>query len=382
MTDAIDVPAVATRARSRIIGLDLARAIAMLGMVIAHYAWPDGSDGLLNDVASAVDGRAMPLFVMLGGVGVTILTARSPHPDRSLLVRAAILAPMGLVLQELTTFIAIILHYYSVFFVAAVGLRRLPSRWLAGLAAATALIGSWTYQVLKPELTGYREPSDLIDEPLALAWSLLVEGFYPFFPVVSFFIIGMLLGRADLRSTTVAARLTAIGIGAAAIVLISADRLVSAFDVNVLSWSADDGRFIASRLLDDDGHSEMLAWVIGAGGSSAAVIGLSLLIAPQVSRWIGPLISLGQLALTFYVFQAVLVRFITRPDETALEDEFVNVALIYLGFMAFAALWRRRFRYGPLEWVLRLGSSNRQKAGLGRFVPQMVTRSPRRSAGK
>lgn len=379
LSDAAATPIIGDR---RIIGLDVARAIAMLGMVIAHYAWPDDSGTVLDGVASAVDGRAMPLFVMLGGVGATILTSRSPHPDRSLLIRAAMLAPMGLILQELTKFIAIILHYYSVFFVAAIVLRRLPSRVLVIVTVITGATGSWTYQVLGPRFVGYRNPSDLIDEPLSLGWSLIFEGFYPFFPVASFFIIGMIIARTDLRAPSVASRLSAVGAGVALLVIATADPLVDLFGVNTGGWETDESTFVLSRLLDDDGHSKMLAWVIGSAGSSAAIIGFCLLLAPRSQRWLRPLVSLGQLALTFYIFQAVFIRFVTHPDQTELPREFLNVLAIYLGFMAFAWLWRLRFRSGPFEALFRLGSSSGQKAGRGRSVPQMVTRSPRRSSGK
>ncbi|MGH1488668.1 MAG: DUF418 domain-containing protein [Acidimicrobiales bacterium] len=361
VSDMMDTAATAltpptSRSAGRIVAIDVARAVAMFGMVIAHYAWPDDSDGILDGIASSVDGRAMPLFVMLGGLGVTMLTSRSPHPDRALLIRAAILGPLGLVLQELTTFIAIILHYYSVFFVAAVVLRRLSTRVLAGLAIFIAVAGSWTYQFLAPQVTGYRQPSDLIDAPLNLGWSLLFEGFYPFFPVASFFIVGMILARLDLRSPKVALRLAIVGALTFAAVALTADPLVEALDVNVLAWQTDEAAFNLSRLLDDDGHSEMLAWLIAAMGSSVAIIGGSLLLTPKLGGWSRPLVSLGQLALTFYVFQAVLVRFTPHPSETDLGQEFLTLLPIYFGFMAFATLWKLRFRTGPLEAVLRLGS--------------------------
>lgn len=365
-TNPVTAPVISAQSlvASRITGIDLARAVAMLGMVIAHYAWPDGSQGALDELATAVKGRAMPLFVMLGGLGVTILASRSASPDRTLIIRAAMLYPLGLALQELTTFIAIILQSYALFFAVAPLLRRLPTRTLLAAAAVVAVAGSWTYQVVGPELDSFEGPSDLLTNPSSALWSLFFNGNYPFFPVAAFFMVGMALGRLDLRSTAVAKALagagTVIGIGT----VVVSNRLIDLLDVDRNTFGAgtsgdSDGSFVAGRLLDTTGHSEMLAWVVSALGTSAAVLGLSLLLTPLLTPIDRPAVALGQLALSFYVFQAVLVRYTPHPNGTGLGQEFAIVFAIYFGFMVFAVLWRMRFRTGPLEAVLRLGSSRR-----------------------
>ena len=50
----------------REIGLDVARALAVLGMLLAHFgaAAAGEDDGWAGSVTRFVDGRAMPLFVM------------------------------------------------------------------------------------------------------------------------------------------------------------------------------------------------------------------------------------------------------------------------------------------------------------------------------
>ncbi|MGI9597392.1 MAG: acyltransferase family protein [Acidimicrobiales bacterium] len=358
---------------SRISGIDVARAMAMLGMVIAHYAWPDGSGSALDTVADAVRGRAMPLFIMLGGVGVTILTSRSPNPDRALLIRAAMLYPLGLLLQELTTFIAIILQSYALLFALSPGFRRLPSRALVGLTVIVAVAGSWTFQVVGPQLDRFEGPSDLLDNPVSALWWLLFNGRYPFFPVASFFLLGMVLGRLDLRSKSVAANLAGVGMVVGVGTVVATNWLIDGFP-----WIADEisakqriadfgsGQFRLARLVDTTGHSEMLAWVVSAAGTAVAVLGLSLLITPRLTGWARPIIALGRLALSFYVFQAVLVRFTPHPSETELSQEFTTALAIYVGFMVFATIWTLRLSVGPLEAALRLGSRGRRTAAVDR----------------
>ena len=340
----------------RILGIDVARSIAMFGMVIAHYVWADGSGTLLDMVASATRGRAMPLFVMLGGVGVAILTSRSTAPDRALLIRAAILFPFGVVLQEATTFIAIILQAYALFFVAAVLLRRLPTSALIGTAVAVALAGSWTSQIFVPNPVSWPGPTELLSVPDVVAWSLLFDGFYPFFPVGAFFIFGMILGRVDLGSTEVAKHLAIWGSVVGFGTLFVASAAIDVFNVDRGLFDATATEFQLTRLLNTEGHADMLAWVVSATGTSAAVLGVSLLITPVLGRVASPSVALGRLALTFYVVQAVLVRVTPHPRETGLGQEFTTAMIIYFGFMAFAFVWTQSYRSGPFEALLRLGS--------------------------
>jgi uncharacterized membrane protein YeiB len=353
-----DVPLPASS--RRITGIDLARAVAMLGMVIVHYAWPsDQGSWALNFVAQSSTGRAMPLFLVLGGIGISILVARSPKPDHDLLVRAAILLPMGLVLQELTTWIAIILQSYALYFVAAVLFRRFSSRALLVAAMVVTGIGGYTYQVTAG-LPRYGYVGDLIDRPVALVWSLLVNGYYPFLPTVAFLLVGLWLGRLDLGSRTVAWWLAGGGAAVGFGTYLVAERLIGFFDIPEAAFEpTEPAVFVWTRLLDPSGHSQMPVWVLSSAATAVAVLGVSLLVARRVPRAVHPLVMLGQLALTFYVFQAILVNWTPNPETTPIELEFAIVAAIYLGFMAYAVLWRRAFRRGPLEQFLRLGAAKR-----------------------
>ena len=279
---------------SRITGLDLARAMAMLGMVIVHYVWPDDSGTAVDVVASALRGRAMPLFVLLGGVGVTLAVDRFPTPDRALLVRAVLLFALGLAAHELSEWVAVILQWYGLLFAVAPLLRRLPSPVLLLASAAVAIGGSWTFQVLGDwprHAISWRD----LDSPIYVIRALSVDGSYPLLPVASFFILGLWLGRLDLRSDRVAMWLTGAGATVGFATLLITDALVDARGLNPFVFDAakrtpnptgyDTSRFWADQLLDTTGHSQMLAWVVSAAGTAVAVVGLCLLIAPRVVRW-------------------------------------------------------------------------------------------------
>ena len=160
--------------------------------------------------------------------------------------------------------------------------------------------------------------------------------------------------------------LTGVGATVGFATLLITDALVDARGLNPAVFDAakrtpnptgyDSSRFWADQLLDTTGHSQMLGWVVSAAGTSVAVVGLCLLIAPRVGRVVAPLVSLGRMALTFYVFQIVLTQWVPFPSETDFGQEIATVAAIYFGFAAFAHIWLKVFPTGPLEAMLRIGT--------------------------
>ena len=116
-SDQADTPA-PKEVQTRITGIDMARGLAMFAMTVVHFVGFRENDGeALATIASVFRGRAMPLFVMLGGIGVTFLTRRSTTPERDLIIRAAMLFALGLLLTEHIDRIAIILQSYGAFFI-------------------------------------------------------------------------------------------------------------------------------------------------------------------------------------------------------------------------------------------------------------------------
>ena len=348
-------------ATRRITGIDLARGIAMFLMTIVHFvAWFEGEGGLFT-AAELVRGRAMPLFMLLGGIGVTIMTARTTTPTRNLLIRAVMLLVLGLVLTEYVDRLAIVLQAYALFFVLAIVLWRLPSAVLLGLVPTLTAIGAVTYQLVGTprELTPFET---LFDSTQGIE-SLVFDGFYPLFPVGAFFIFGMWLARIDLRAERVAAILASVGTVIGAGVWIGSDRLVLARNIQIdFGGRAGDGSFHLGRLLDTEGHSAMPAWTISALGTSAAILGFSLLVAPRIPKVVHPIVVLGSMSLTYYVYQALLTNVVPNTAETSVELEWFFTFAVYVSFMVLALGWRMWFRSGPLERVLRVGSGPRKSA--------------------
>ncbi|SDQ19974.1 DUF1624 domain-containing protein [Actinopolyspora saharensis] len=124
----------------RLVGLDIARGLAVLGMFAAHA----GPPGWLYTLVS---GRSAALFAVLAGVSLALLSG-GPQPvtgrNRTatavrIAVRALVLFVIGLVLTTLNVPAMVILAFYGVLFVLAIPVLRLRTTALASLAAVFAV---------------------------------------------------------------------------------------------------------------------------------------------------------------------------------------------------------------------------------------------------
>ena len=343
----------------RITGIDMARGLAMAGMVVVHFVnFRQDEGAALATLAELFRGRAMPLFMLLGGIGVTFLVRRSTTPERDLVLRAAMLFGLGLFLTEHIDRLAIVLQSYGLFFVLAAILYRLPSSVLLLLVPVITAVGAVTFQTV-----GNPRAQTTFDEALSYNGleSLVFDGFYPLFPVGAFFVLGIWLGRIDLRSDRVAATLAGVGAAVGLAVPLLGNRIISSLDLQgAIDSRSADGMFHLARLLDSTGHSAMPAWVLSAAGTSAAVLGFSLLIAPRVAAMVHPITVVGSMSLTFYVYQAWITRLVPPTRETSIGVEWLFTIAVYVSFAVLALMWRHWFRSGPLERLLRVGSGPRK----------------------
>src|SRR6478735_5927074 len=85
-----DGPSVAGEARPpgrRIVGIDVARGLAVLGMMTAHVG-PEADDVSVGDLMGLADGRPSALFVVLAGLSLALLSGGAAPVDGRDLARA------------------------------------------------------------------------------------------------------------------------------------------------------------------------------------------------------------------------------------------------------------------------------------------------------
>ena len=172
----------------RIVGLDVARWWALMGMVATHALVSLRPGG--TEVAFAqwvAGGRASALFAVLAGVSMALMSggqdplrgAARRRVSRGLAVRAAIVFVIGLALAELGTTIVVILAYYGALFLLGLpflGLRPLAlAAWALGWALVAPLVSFWLRPHLPAPIDASPRFADL-GQPVLLANQLLFTG--------------------------------------------------------------------------------------------------------------------------------------------------------------------------------------------------------------
>lgn len=377
------VPAAAT-VRERLLGVDAARGLALVGMVCVHVApSPAGRPVTLWD--SVPGGRASALFALLAGVGIALASGgRTPRRGpaltdarRGLVARAVVVAAIGLTIGGVPTPAAIILAYYGLLFLVALPVLG----WGPGRLAVAAAVAAVATPVVSHVLRGLapRPPGanvgwvDLLTDPAGLARTLLLDGYYPVLTWAAYLLLGLAVGRLDLASPRTAARLAAGGAALAALGLAAgAVTLRLAGGAAALGRTTDEtGEQVLHRLATSSyGVSPTTSWwwlgtagrhsgttpdLLHTAGSALAVLGLCLLVAaaarqrPVLRRLTAPLVAVGAMTLTLYTVHVLVLGAGREVD--AVRD--APVGLVIAGHLALAmviaALQGSPRRRGPLE---------------------------------
>lgn len=175
--------------------------IALLGMVAAHLVVPvpGRGPGGVDSLFQVVAGRSSALFAVLAGVSLALIT-RTPAPGdrRRLLVRAALVALIGLTLGGLPSGVAVILVNYGLLFCCAAPVLRWRAASLGALAVGWGLLSPVVSLLLRRELppaTGAVPSAAGLVDPGTLVSELLVTGYYPVLTWATYLFAGLAVGR-------------------------------------------------------------------------------------------------------------------------------------------------------------------------------------------
>jgi hypothetical protein len=339
----------------RLAGLDLARALAMLALLVVHTRLEPQT---ASDRAFAwTNVWAGPMFTLVAGVGLS-LAFRNPRTTRMrgvVVVRAAALLLIGVWLE--TQMFGSILQYFAAYFVLGLLALRLGVRALLALSAACIVLGPLliSFLVRRGTITlGDRADQgfDALTDPVALLRALTVDGVYPAVVWSGFFFLGMALGRQDLGDRRLAGRLAVLGLAVGGLGSFTGWLGGRTFDTDRLAWS-----YHWSAMA----HSEAIAWSITAAGFALGFTAAVLWIADGLGArvtWLAPFIALGQLALTFYLlhlwYTDTLWERTFEPEVTSIPVYVAATLGFYVLFAGAAWLWRQVFSRGPVEGIIDL----------------------------
>ncbi|MFI6622658.1 DUF418 domain-containing protein [Streptomyces sp. NPDC050528] len=377
----------------RLIGIDLARGLAVLGMYSAHVGPDVTVGGPVGFLLEAARGRSSALFAVLAGFSLVIITGRPrPRTGRAgrqavvrIAIRAVVLVVLGYALTALDTEVDVILSCYGLLFLTVLPLHRLRATTLALIAAVGALVlpqvlyavrksieeGGWADAVVQADPLARISGTDGVVE-------LLFTGDYPALTWAPFLIAGMAVARLDLTRPGIRARLALTG-GALAVLGYGGSWLalhLVPHALTVISSATGGGSASSAWWSDTVGEPEggtPLAWllvaaphsqttfsVLGNTGVALVVLALCLTVAdrmPRLTRLATPVSAVGAMALTAYVLHIVALWLLTDVwHVAAVEDETMSGLPVLLAFIAavmlLATAWTRHFRRGPLEHLL------------------------------
>jgi uncharacterized membrane protein len=361
----------------RLLGVDVARGLALLGMMSVHIV--PSTSGPLGDVTLAyqvASGRASALFAVLAGVSLAIVTGcerpfsgpRLRTARRSVAIRAGVIALVGLTLGALPSGVAVILVNYGLLFGVATLFLGLGWRVLASLGAAWLVVSPVVAHALRTLVGRGPGPSpswlDVL-APLDLVQRLLLTGYYPVLQWTGYLLVGLAVGRLPLRRMA-----TAIGLAATGAVLAGLSKSVSGLllfghldELVVPPTSAIAGRGLELALETGMyGTTPTTSWwwlavsgphsgtpfdLLHTTGTALLVLGLALLLAGAVGRWLLPLAAAGSMTLSLYTFHVVVLA--ATVGVSAGWDPVAEYTVHAVAALVLASLWALTGARGPLE---------------------------------
>lgn len=344
----------------RLLALDAARGLAVIGMYIQHFA--------LNQRNSFVSGNTMILFILCSGISYTLMgrsmERRNTEPAifrARVLARSVFLDFAGYLLLMLNTPFAVVMQAYAMLFLIAMVLIRRQTCTLVIVSAVGFFLCPPLMLAGMSLFQGSALLADIAGGPLsALAW----------LPV---FAAGMVIGRLDLSRKN-----TAAGMAAAGAAILAAFKT---FTVTVLpkiyesfcSWQAQfaDTLYAASDpyavwpkntqaplwqmlFIDAPQGGSTFELLIGLGGS-LILLALLLLIEKRWTLPLQPFAGAGRAALSLYSIQflAAWVIMLLGGDPTQL-GSVIPLGDIVIAAAVLVAGWGiSLLPMGPLEWAVR-----------------------------
>lgn len=380
--------------RGRLLGLDVLRALAILGMVWMHFSvssWlpetgaivPSTELTLLDRVNEVVGIRPRDIFFVLAGVTVAISTGGlTRYRGRKLLcswrkivIRATVLFFLSLLLGSLGAGAVEILRFYAFWLILLLPLTVFGARGLLWSAATLAVACPAIKIVLDNASLFQPTVKDMVLLEQISGFGILIhpEGWGPYLQnivfgsgstsqdtiaILPFLVLGLALGRMDLTSHVTRLRLIGGGGAVSAIAL-----LVGMISPTILdSAHAFDAAQAHSRVpwqsllsTANPGPANPLFSAVDCflvAGLVAALLGALLILMqrPPFTRALWPIAAFGSMSLTWYCLHLLVIGKAT-PLGFITTGSVLSYVLFILAAFILSVLWRRFFTRGPLEWI-------------------------------
>lgn len=353
--------------KNRIIGFDLARAYAIFGMFIVNFNTVFGShtnhhglSGFLN----LFNGNSSTLFVMLAGMGVSLMTNRKDYTFEErksikniITKRSWFLFVLGVIFYFWWP--ADILHFYGGYMHIAVLFIFVPKKYFL-YAAFSAIVIFHVLLTIIPFDTGWNFSTFTYSDFRTIQGFLrntFYNGWNSIFPWIAYFFLGMYLGRLDWKDNKTPKRIMLMGLSVYILILGIQYFIISITDNEVILL------YMTAEYLPP-----FLPFMLSTASFGLILIGVFVFIGHKFTnhKLASILASTGQMTLTHYITHLTLGFYILSlfTDKT-LSYEMLNekptnpliilmFAIVYfLLSNVFSYLWSKKYKNGPWEMLMR-----------------------------
>jgi uncharacterized membrane protein YeiB len=352
----------------RIIGIDLARAFAIFGMVLVNYknameAYA-GASPLFTFFLERLDGRMSVTFVTLAGMGLVFLSQKAwDTRDRTLIrssyarivKRSLFILVLGILNYQIWP--GDILHFYG-FYLCLGALFLFTPSWAALAGAAGIIVLTFiAYPMIDATRgweNGHRWYTDFLT-PNGWARNTFLNGYHPVLPWAAYCMVGVWFARRSIFDREERWPYLIVIVPVA----LFSEIVTEMPGFGGMLMRTDTGIAPLNDLLHLLVKRPYVLNMLSRQMVALATILISLELADrfQDSRVIGALAKTGRMALTHYLGHTLLVlgpmylAGVMAPHTRLFS---VAVGVGYFAFaVGFSVLWSRRFKQGPLEAVMR-----------------------------
>ncbi|WP_027076238.1 DUF418 domain-containing protein [Maribacter antarcticus] len=358
--------------KQRIQGYDVASALALFIMVIVNFDLGLArlnDDGLLSKVLDQLQGKGAALFIVLAGVGISLLVKTNLfyydkiklwEKQRIVLKQGAFLFVLGLMYLPLWP--TDILHYYG-FFISIGALLisiRSKSLWILVviLIAVYPLILSyvdlgtgWNWNI--KQYNSFWTFNGFLQ-------NLLVNSFYPVVPWVAFVLAGIWLGRQNITNKNNRNLILLLSITIFFLVQMSSFRL-GYIALHYTNMPAED----ILAIWGTESFPPMPLFMISGISWSFTIILLCVWITEKMNTRDGLsiLAKTGQMVFTHYILHVVVgilgVYLLFGKNNLSTEVAFLYAIDFCIVSIIFSMLWSLRFTKGPISMLMGLISKSK-----------------------
>lgn len=375
----------------RVVAIDLARFIAIVGMMAAHLLVSTGTFGWLEPPTA---GFPSTLFAVLGGFGVVFASRKYLRAGRTaaaivaVSARGLVVVVIGLAMEVFPDHsIAVILVYYGVAIMVGSVLVIIPTVPLAVLVAIGSVASPLLIVLVRSGVGAFWSPGRLdYSSIVSFLVSVLLTGTYPVVTWSLYLGIGIIVARQILTPRSLEGqRTTAVVVGASGAIAWASAEIATNLRIDAIAprlatfndmTEAEISHALRSNqygapfnggwdaILLASPHSGSTADILRTAGASILLISVLVLIfsgAKGAPKFLTPFTRVGASPLTVYVLHIAMTayslevyRALNGPANwwDAVEGSPVMAASFWWQLaiiMGLGVFWTFTGRRGPLE---------------------------------